>query len=89
MTSSPFGCVKSKTLAGMESLNFDNQIISINELLASMAALALFEVSSIGDVIATKSGSTIVGKIQEIDGGKIKISTDFVGDIVVDQTQVE
>ena len=89
MTSSPFGCVKSKTLAGMESLNFDNQIISINELLASMAALALFEVSSIGDVIVTKSGATIVGKIQEIDGGKIKISTDFVGDIVVDQTQVE
>ena len=54
-----------------------------------MAALALFEVSSIGDVIVTKSGATIVGKIQEIDGGKIKISTDFVGDIVVDQTQVE
>ena len=54
-----------------------------------MAALALFEVSSIGDVIVTKSDSTIVGKIQEIDGGKIKISTDFVGDIVDVQTQVE
>ena len=73
----------------MESLNFDNQIIIINELLASMAALALFEVSLIGDVIVTKSGSTIVGKIQENDGGKIKISTDFVGDIADDQTQVE
>lgn len=89
MTSSTFGCVKSKTLAGMESLNFDNQIISMNKLLASIAALALFAVSSIGDVIVTKSGSKIVGKIQEIDGGKIKISTDFAGDIVVDQTQVE
>ena len=73
----------------MESLNFDNQIISMNKLLASIAAFALFVVSSIGDVIVTKSGSKIVGKIQEIDGGKIKISTDFVGDIVVDQTQVE
>ena len=73
----------------MESLNFENQIISINELLASIAALVLFEVSPIGDVIVTKSGAKIVGKIQEIDGGKIKISTDFVGDIVVDQTQVE
>ena len=73
----------------MESLNFENEIISINELLASIAALVLFEVSSIGDVIVIKSGPTIVGKIQEIDSGKIKISTDFVGDIVVDQTQVE
>jgi hypothetical protein len=73
----------------MESLNFENQIISINELLASIAALVLFEVSPIGDVIVTKSRATIVGKIQEIDGGKIKISTDFEGDIVVDQTQVE
>ena len=73
----------------MESLNFENQIISINELLASIAALVLFEVSSIGDVIVTKSGNTIVSKIQEIDGEKIKISPDFVEDIVVDQTQVE
>ena len=73
----------------MESLNFENQMISINELLASIAALVLFEVSSIGDVIVTKSGTTIVSKIQEIDGGKIKISTDFLGDLVVDQTQVE
>ncbi|MBN11858.1 MAG: hypothetical protein CMI17_02480 [Opitutaceae bacterium] len=73
----------------MESLNFENQIISINELLASIAALVLFEVSSIGDVIVTKSGTTIVSKIQEIDGEKIKISPDFVEDIVVDQTQVE
>ena len=32
VTSSPFGCVKSKTLAGMESLNFDNQIISMNKI---------------------------------------------------------
>lgn len=73
----------------MESLNFDNQIISVNELLASIAALVLFEASSIGDVIVTKSGATIVGKIQEINSGEIKISTDFTGGIAVDQTQVE
>tara|TARA_B100000212_G_scaffold309993_1_gene260775 strand:+ start:41289 stop:41546 length:258 start_codon:yes stop_codon:yes gene_type:complete len=69
----------------MESLNLENHMISVNELLASIAVLVLFEVSSIGDVIDTKSGVTIVGKIQENDGGKIKISTVFVGDILVDK----
>tara|TARA_B100000963_G_C22168422_1_gene469144 strand:- start:148 stop:366 length:219 start_codon:yes stop_codon:yes gene_type:complete len=72
----------------MESLNLENHMISVNELLASIAVLVLFEVSSIGDVIDTKSGVIIVGKIQENDGGKIKISTVFVGDILVDKTQV-
>ena len=88
MPSNPFGCVKSETLDGMESLNLENHMISVNELLASIAVLVLFEVSSIGDVIDTKSGVTILGKIQENDGGKIKISTVFVGDILVDKTQV-
>ncbi|HAT60689.1 MAG TPA: hypothetical protein DCS60_07960 [Opitutae bacterium] len=69
----------------MESLNLENHMISVNELLASIAVLVLFEVSSIGDVIDTKSGVIIVGKIQENDGGKIKISTVFVGDILVDK----
>ncbi len=61
----------------------------MNKLLASISAVILLAASSIGDVIVTKSGSTIVGKIQEIDGGKIKVSTDFAGDIVVEQAQVE
>jgi len=63
VTSNPFGCIKSETLDGVESLNLENHMISVNELLASIAVLVLFEVSSVGDVIDTKSGITIVGTI--------------------------
>ncbi len=52
---------------------------------ASLLAVA----TSFADVIVTKSGSTINGKIQGITGGKIKITTDFAGEIEVDQAQVE
>ncbi len=54
----------------------------------TIAALALAAVSS-ADVIVTKSGSTIKGKIKGIEDGKITISTDFAGDIVVDKAQVD
>lgn len=61
----------------------------MKKLLTPIAILTLFTASSIGDVIVTKSGSTIVGKIQGIDGGKIKITTDFAGEIQIDQAQVD
>ncbi len=44
---------------------------------------------SFGDIIVTKSGSKIVGKIEGIDGGKITVTTDFAGKIVIDQAQVD
>jgi len=58
-------------------------------LITAFTSILVLAAASYGDVIVTKSGSTIVGKINEIDGGKIKVTTDFAGDIVVDQAQVE
>lgn len=54
--------------------------------LSTAAALLVSAVSA--DVIVTKGGSTINGKILGIDGGKIKVATDFAGEITVDQAQV-
>lgn len=62
---------------------------TMNKLIATITAAFLFAAASFGDVIVTKSGSTIVGKILGIDGGKIKVSTDFAGEIEVDQSQVD
>jgi hypothetical protein len=61
----------------------------MNKLITIIAASLLIAASSFADVIVTKTGSTINGKIQGIVGGKIKIVTDFSGEIEVDQSQVE
>lgn len=61
--------------------------MKIIQVLSAVAALLVSAASA--DVIVTKGGSTINGKILGIDGGKIKVSTDFAGEIIVDQAQVE
>lgn len=52
------------------------------------AALALLASAVTADVIVTKDGSTINGKIIEIDDGKLKIKTEFVGELLIDKTQI-
>ena len=61
----------------------------MKNFIAIFVASLLTVSTSFADVIVTKSGSTINGKIQGITGGKIKITTDFAGEIEVDQTHVE
>ncbi|MGY8693659.1 MAG: hypothetical protein ACKVGW_05615, partial [Verrucomicrobiia bacterium] len=61
----------------------------MKSLIAITAAFLLAVAASFADVIVTKSGSTINGKIQGIAAGKIKIVTDFAGEIEIDQAQVE
>ena len=56
--------------------------IALITLLAAIANVAH------ADVVVTKNGSSINGKIMGIDKGKITIATDFAGEIVVDQAQV-
>ncbi|MBK1880498.1 DUF481 domain-containing protein [Pelagicoccus mobilis] len=53
----------------------------------SVAAALLVSAAS-ADVIVTKGGSTINGKILGVDGGKIKVATDFAGEITIDQSKV-
>ena len=52
-------------------------------------AFALVAAASLSaDVVETKNGSRIVGKIAKIDAGNVYISTDYAGDIVVKQKEV-
>ena len=40
------------------------------------------------DVVETKNGARIVGKVTKIDGGNIYVSTDFAGDLTIKQAEV-
>jgi len=42
-----------------------------------------------GDTVHTADGSTIVGRIERMDGGKLVIATAFAGTLELDATQVE
>ncbi|EDY81292.1 hypothetical protein VDG1235_910 [Verrucomicrobiia bacterium DG1235] len=52
------------------------------------AAATLLASAAFADVIVTKDGSSINGKIVGIDDGKITVATDFAGEITIDQAQV-
>lgn len=60
-------------------------------LLSSLSAAALFvALSSIAgaDVIETKNGARLVGKVTKIDGTAITLSTDYAGDLTIKQGEV-
>jgi len=59
----------------------------INSICAVALAVAL-TASAMADVIVTKSGARLVGQVTKIEDGKIYVSTDFAGDIVVKQSEV-
>lgn len=65
----------------------------MNRIRPSWAFLA-FLLSSIctaqlsADVIGTKSGARIVGKITKIEGGSIMMDTDFAGTVTIKQSEV-
>jgi putative salt-induced outer membrane protein YdiY len=58
--------------------------VSAGTLLAALVAASRLS----ADVIETKSGARIVGKIARIEAGSVYVSTDFAGDIVIKQGQV-
>jgi putative salt-induced outer membrane protein YdiY len=55
-------------------------------LLITFAALAASVASA--DVVETKGGARIVGKVSKIDSGIVYVATDYAGDLKIDQTKV-
>ncbi len=57
---------------------------------ASIALLAAaFGVANLSaDVVETKSGARIVGKVSKIEGGSVVVSTDYAGAITIKQSEV-
>lgn len=55
-------------------------------LAAAVAALSAAKLSA--DVVTTKSGARIVGKVSKIDAGAVSMSTDFAGDLTIKQSEV-
>ena len=65
----------------MHTLKHLRVIISI-----ACAAFCAAHVSA--DVVETKNGARIVGKITKIDEGKVYVTTDFAGDLAIKQSEV-
>ena len=54
----------------------------------SLAAAALCAAQLAADVIETKNGARIVGKVTKIDGGSVVVDTDFAGTLTIKQSEV-
>lgn len=57
------------------------------KIILGLVTLALAAHSS-ADVVETKSGARIVGKVTKIDAGAVTISTDYAGAVTVKQSEV-
>ena len=60
---------------------------SLRALLA-LVAVALGAAQLSADVVETKSGARIVGKVTKIDGGSVVVDTDFAGAVTIKQSEV-
>jgi hypothetical protein len=63
----------------------------MNRLRASLliAAAALFGAAQMSaDVVVTKSGAQITGKVSKIGAGSVVVTTDYAGDITIKQSEV-
>lgn len=49
---------------------------------------ALTAVTALADVVETKNGARIVGQVTKIEDGKIHVTTDYAGDLVIKQSEV-
>jgi putative salt-induced outer membrane protein YdiY len=61
--------------------------LTVLTLILGASALALATQAS-ADVVETKNGARIVGKVTKIDGGNVYVSTTFAGDLTVKQSEV-
>ncbi len=64
-----------------------NQIKLLRASLALFAAVVV-AVKLSADVVETKNGARIVGKVTKIDGGAVTVSTDYAGAITIKQSEV-
>ena len=53
-----------------------------------LACAALVASRASADIVETKNGARIVGKVTKIDGGKIYVTTDFAGELAIKQSEV-
>lgn len=60
----------------------------MKRIFASLAIIALLVTSVQADQLNLIDGSVIKGKIIELHNGKVKIKTDFAGDLTIDQAKV-
>lgn len=54
----------------------------------SVVVAALLAAPLAADVVETKSGARIVGKVTKIDGGAVTVSTDYAGAVTIKQSEV-
>ncbi len=54
----------------------------------ALVAVAFGAAKLSADVVETKSGARIVGKVSKIDGGSVVVATDFAGSITIKQSEV-
>jgi hypothetical protein len=57
-------------------------------LSASLAAAVLVCARLSADVVETKNGTRIVGKVTKVDAGSVYVTTDFAGDLTIKQSEV-
>jgi small nuclear ribonucleoprotein (snRNP)-like protein len=66
------------------AVNHINRLRTV--LFLALGALAAATASA--DVVETKNGARIVGKVTKIDGGKVFVTTDYAGDLTIKQSEV-
>ena len=54
----------------------------------ALAAVAFGAANLSADVVETKSGARIIGKVTKIDGGAVTVTTDYAGAITIKQSEV-
>lgn len=73
---------------GLFSLQIMQNAKPTRILLAAFLSAAFGIAALSADVIETKNGARIVGKVTKIDGGNVTVATDFAGDITIKQSEV-
>ncbi|MBS0663895.1 MAG: DUF481 domain-containing protein [Verrucomicrobia bacterium] len=54
----------------------------------AVLGLAVMAATATADVVETKNGARIVGKVTKIEGGKVYVTTDYAGDLTIKQGEV-
>jgi hypothetical protein len=60
----------------------------LRQVLLTLAAFAVGTAYLAADIVETKNGAKLVGKITQIAGGTITLATDYAGEIAIKQSEV-
>ena len=63
-------------------------LLTRSRLVILLAITALFAVTASADVVETKNGARIVGKVTKIEGGSVFVTTSYAGDLTIKQVEV-